>query len=89
MSYRYEVDNTKKYNNIIVEKRYKDDVLKGYRFTASNGYSIEDVALEYDENGNEIETKNYTSVIYAPAKYNFNNFTYKAVKESEIDNVLS
>lgn len=79
MSYTYEIDNTKKYPNIIIEKRYKDSVLKGYRFTAENGYTLAENIIELDENNKEIEKTVYSEAIYTPANYNFDNFCYKAV----------
>lgn len=87
-NYKFEIDTTKVFENMIVEKRYIDSTFKGYRIRAIDGYTIQDSYTQYNEEKEQEEVVyTYSNMIYTPAKYNWDNFSYVAVKESEI-NVL-
>ena len=99
--YTYEIANEFNFPNITVYKRFRDGELTGWRINANEGYVFYDTTEEYfdlqldpetglpmeDENGNpiEIQVNHYFRVAYLSLRHNFDNFSYVAVPESEVD----
>ena len=99
--YTYEIASEFNFPNITVYNRFRDGELTGWRINANEGYVFYDPNEEFfepqldpetglpmeDENGDfiEIQVNHYFRVSYLPLRYNFDNFPYIAVLESEVD----
>lgn len=84
--YRFEIDTSKNYENIVVEKKFRNDVFKGYRITPKEGYLLKETITEYNEETKQSEDiTTYSGVIYTPSKFNFDEFKCIAVLEDEIN----
>ena len=75
--------------NIDVYRTYCDGVQTGYRIVPQEGYLMYNTAAndtEYDpETGTEVPIIRYYHVIHAPLIFDFDNFTWVAILESEVD----
>ena len=78
--------------NLTIEERYTNDILRGYRLTANEGYVFYDSTEENfepvdpsDPAGEQRPVTYYYTLAYLPLNYNFDNFQYVAVLRSSVD----
>lgn len=75
--------------NIDVYRTYRDGVQTGYRVVPQEGYLMYNTAAndtEYDpETDTEVPIIRYYHVLHCPLIFDFDNFTWVAVLESEVD----
>ena len=89
MNFTTEIATDIIFPNIIVYRKYCDDVLSSYEMYPNEGYMVYDTMDEnYDIDQETFEmtpvTRYYTWVTF-PATFNFDNFTWVAVPEHEIN----
>lgn len=77
------------YPNIDIYRRYTDGVQTGYKVLPQEGYVMysptNDVITELDPNtGEEVTNIYYCRLAILPLRYNFDNFNYIAVLESDV-----
>ena len=87
--YTESINTNYNFPHIDIYNRYKDGVLSAYKLIPHEGYVV------YDTNANEIEVDPetlekipvtyYSRLVIFPLNYNFANFSYVAVLESEVD----
>ena len=75
--------------HIEVYRKYRDGEHYGYRIVPEEGYLMYDTAAndtDYDpETGTEVPVTRYYHVIHASLMFDFDNFTWVAILESEVD----
>ena len=75
--------------HIEVYRKYRDGEHYGYKIIPEDGYHMYDTTTkdtEYDpETGTEVPIIRYYHVIHAPLIFDFDNFTWVAILESEVD----
>ena len=83
------IDTSFNFPHIDIYKRFYDGVQNAWRAYTQEGYVMyspsQDVFTSTDPNtGEEITVTNYFRMVGMPLNYNFDNFDYIAVLESEI-----
>ena len=75
--------------HIEVYRKYREGEHYGYKIIPEDGYHMYDTTTkdtEYDpETGTEVPIIRYYHVIHAPLIFDFDNFTWVAILESEVD----
>lgn len=75
--------------HIEVYRKYRDGEHYGYKIVPEEGYLMYDTSCNdmiYDpETGTDVPHISYCRVAHAPLNFDFDNFTWVAVLESEID----
>lgn len=94
-NFTYEIDEIKNvYPNILVYKILRDGVFSGWRINAVDGYvfydSSENNVVIDPETGISSPVTYYYRIAYLPATFNFDYFTWVAVRENEVpaDNIF-
>lgn len=87
--YTESINTNFNFPHIDIYNRYKDGVLSAYKLIPHEGYVVYDTTennIEIDpETGEEKPVTYYSRMVIFPLNYNFNNFSYVAVLESEVD----
>jgi hypothetical protein len=75
--------------NLVIEERWSNGVMRGYRVTPAEGYVFYDSTANDTEpdpiTGEDVPVIYYKTLAYLPSNCNFDNFPYVAVLRSSVD----
>lgn len=84
-----EINNNYNFPHIDIVNMYADGVLSMYQVRPHSGYVIYDTTENFTEldpeTNEEVPVIYYSRLVGLPLRYNFDNFSYVAVLESEVD----
>ena len=89
MNYTKVITTDYSFPNIILYKKYRDDEHYAWYIAPEDGYVMYDVTdenFEIDsETGEEIPVTHYYTMANLPLKYDFDNFPWRAVAMSDVE----
>lgn len=87
-TYTEAIETSFNYPNIDIYRRFRDGVQSGYKVLPHDGYVMYDttdvVEVEDPDTGEMVQERYYCRFAILPLGYNFDNFSFVAVLESDV-----